>query len=297
VRLDRRFGNLFNGTVSYTYQQAKNTGSDPDTYLDFGSRVLNQVSGGNQPPPQAILPTDFNRPHNLAVAAALNFPNNWEEGSIVGTVLENVGLFATFRYTSGTPYTRCLPNVGDDNVVSGDNCDREFPDPLNSSRLPSFRNLDVRLTKGFGLGGLDLTAYFEARNLLNFRNIIQVFTVNGDVNNDTERGFNFAADSADFANEAEASGALLGDGSIDLTFDGATDPRTGCGSWVNQGGTPAAPNCVALIRAEERYGDGNHVFDLEEQRRASDALYYTVRGIHNFTGAPRRMRLGLEVNF
>jgi hypothetical protein len=39
------------------------------------------------------------------------------------------------------------------------------------------------------------------------------------------------------------------------------------------------------------------VFDLTEQRRASDALYYTVRGLHNFTSNPRRMRLGFEVNF
>jgi outer membrane receptor for ferrienterochelin and colicin len=296
IRLDRRFGNLFNGTLSYTFQQAKNTGSDPDTYLDFGSRVLNQVSGGNQPPPQAILPTDFSRPHNLALAAALNFPNDWEEGSIVGSVLENVGVFATFRYTSGTPYTRC-EEEGDDNVVSGDNCERVFPDPLNSSRLPSFKNLDLRLTKGFALGGLDLTGYLEARNLLNFRNIIQVFTRTGDVNNAGEEQKNFAADSADYANEADESGFLLGDGSIDLTFGGAADPRTGCGSWVNQAGTPAAPNCVALIRTEERYGNGDHIFDLAEQRRASDALYYTVRGIHNFTSNPRRMRVGVEVNF
>ena len=296
VRLDRRFGNLFNGTLSYTYQEAKNTGSDPDTYLDFGSRVLNQVSGGNQPPPQAILPTDFNRPHNLALAAALNFPNDWEQGSIVGSVLENVGVFATFRYTSGTPYTRCAQE-GDDNVVSGDNCENVFPDPLNSSRLPSFKNLDLRLTKGFALGGLDLTGYVEARNLLNWRNIIQVFTTSGDVNNAREQEKNFAADSADYANEADESGALLGDGSIDLTFGGATDPRTGCSSWVNQAGTPAAPNCVALIRTEERYGNGDHIFDLAEQERASNALYYTVRGIHNFTSNPRRMRLGIEVNF
>ena len=51
-------------------QQAKNTGSDPVTYIDFGSRVLNQVSGGNQPPPQAIPPTAFSRPHNLAGGVA-----------------------------------------------------------------------------------------------------------------------------------------------------------------------------------------------------------------------------------
>jgi hypothetical protein len=296
LRLDRRFGNLFNGTLAYTFQQAKNTGSDPDTYLDFGSRVLNQVSGGNQPPPQAILPTDFSRPHNLALAAALNFPNDWEQGSIVGSVLENVGLFATFRYTSGTPYTRCSSDA-DETVVSGDNCDAFFPDPLNSSRLPAFKQLDLRLTKGFAVGGLDLTGYVEARNVLNFKNVIQVFAKTNDVANAAEEQKNFAADSADYANEADASGVLGGDGSIDLSFGGATDPRTGCGGWVNQAGDPAAPNCVALIRTEERYGNGDHLFDLAEQRRASDALYYTVRGIHNFTSAPRRMRLGVEVNF
>jgi len=297
VRLDRRFGSLFNGTLAYTFQQAKNTGSDPDTYLDFGSRVLNQVSGGNQPPPQAILPTDFSRPHNLALAAALNFPNDWQQGSIVGSILENVGLFGTFRYTSGTPYTRCQAGIGDEDVVSGDNCNNRFPDPLNSSRLPAFKNLDLRLTKGFAVGGLDLTGYVEARNVLNFKNVIQVFATTNDVANATEEQKNFAADSADYANEADASAALNGDGSIDLSFGGAADPRAGCGGWVNQGGDPAAPNCVALIRTEERFGNGDHVFDITEQRRASDALYYTVRGIHNFTSAPRRMRLGIEVNF
>jgi outer membrane receptor for ferrienterochelin and colicin len=297
IRLDRRFGNYFNGTLAYTYQQAKNTGSDPDTYLDFGSRVLNQVSGGNQPPPQAILPTDFNRPHNLALAGALNFPNDWQKGSALGSILENVGLFATFRYTSGTPYTPCSPNVGDEDVVSGDTCNRFFPEPLNSSRLPSFKNLDLRLTKGFTLRGVDITGYLQATNALNFKNIIQVFTTTNDVANAREEAANFAADSSDFALEADRSGALLNDGSIDLSFNGATDPRTGCGAWKKQDGSAGAPNCVALIRTEERYGNGDHIFDLKEQRAASDALYYEVRGIHNFTGSPRRFRLGVELNF
>jgi hypothetical protein len=297
VRLDRRVGNFFNGTVAYTYQNAKNTGSDPDSYLNFGSRVLNQVSGGNQPPPQAILETDFNRPHNLALAGALNFPSDWKRGTALGSVLRNVGLFTTFRYTSGTPYTPCAPEVGDEEVVSGDNCNNFFPEPINSSRLPSSKNLDVRLTKGFALRGLDITGYLEARNVLNFKNIIQVFTTTNDVVNDRERISNYSADSASFVNEADESGFLLNDGSVDLSFDGATDPRTGCGAWVTQDGDPAAPNCVALIRAEERYGDGDHVFTLDEQRAASDALYDEVRGIHNFTSAPRRFRLGVELNF
>jgi hypothetical protein len=297
VRLDRRFGNYFNGTVAYTYQNSKNTGSDPDTYLDFGSRVLNQVSGGNQPPPQAILQTDFNRPHNLALAGALNFPNDFLRGRALGAVLQNVGLFATFRYTSGTPYTPCAVGVGDEDMVSGDNCNRTFPEPLNSSRLPSFKDLDLRLTKGFALRGVDITGYVEARNVLNFKNIIQVFTTTNDVANAREREANFAADSADFAAEADRSGKLLNDGSIDLSFNGATDPRTGCAGWLKQDGGAGAPNCVALIRTEERYGDGDHIFSVDEQRAASNALYDEVRGIHNFTSAPRRFRLGVELNF
>ena len=295
VRLDRRIGRLFNGTIAYTFQDSKNTGSDPDTYLDFGSRVINAVSGGLQPPPQAILPTDFSRPHNLSGAVALTFPEDWQQGTAIGSILRSSGAFVTFRFASGTPYTRCAENAGDEDIVSGNNCNREFPDPLNSSRLPTFKQLDARFTKGFGLGRLDLTAYVEARNLLNFRNVIQVFTTNGGIVNNVEEGQNWAADSADLATEAGTVGVLNGDGSIDLSFGGAV--ASGCGDWTNQSGTPAAPNCVALIRAEERFGNGDHVFDLDEQRRASDALYNTVRGTHTFTGIPRRVRFGLEINF
>jgi len=298
VRLDRRFGNLFNGTLAYTFQDAKNTGSDPETYIDFGSRVLNALSGGNQPPPQAILPTDFSRPHTLAAAASLSFPEDWNEGTTVGSILQSVGLFATFRYASGTPYTRCNPGNTDQDVLSGDNCDREFPEGLNGSRLPAFRQLNLRLTKGFAIGGVDLTAYLDARNVLNFRNIIQVFTQTDDIVNADEADNEFLSNQEDNLDEAERSGVPVDeDGTIDLTFGGLADPRAGCGSWVTQDGLPGAPNCIYLIRAEERWGNGDHMYTAAEQRRASDALYNTIRGTHNFTGEPRRMRVGMELNF
>ena len=72
---------------------------------------------------------------------------------------------------------------------------------------------------------------------------------------------------------------------------------SGCGAWVNAGALPAVPNCVYLIRAEERYGDGDHRFTLQEQRRASAASYRVDRGTHQFLGEPRRLRLGLELTF
>jgi hypothetical protein len=298
VRLDRRFGNLFNGTLSYSFMDAKNTGSDPDTYVDFGARVLNAISGGNQPPPQAVLPTDFNRPHTLAAAASLTFPNDWRQGSTVGGIFENVGVFATFRYTSGTPYTACALGFSDQDVVSGDNCDRDFPEGQNQSRLPSFKNLNLRFTKGFALGGLDVTAYLDARNILNFRNVIQVFTQTNDVKNAAEQENEWLANADEVQQEALASGVEVDeDGTIDLTFGGIADRRQGCSTWITDDGDAAAPNCVALIRAEQRFGNGDGRYDVAEQRRASDALYNTIRGVHNFTGDPRRMRLGLEVNF
>ena len=81
VRLDRRFGNYFSGTLAYTFQQAKNTGDDPITYLGFGSRIVSQIGGGNSPPPQAILTTSSNRPHTLAFAGSLSFPGDFQQGT------------------------------------------------------------------------------------------------------------------------------------------------------------------------------------------------------------------------
>jgi hypothetical protein len=298
VRLDRRFGSLFNGTLSYSFMDAKNTGSDPDSYIDFGSRVLNSISGGNQPPPQAVLPTDFNRPHTLAAAVSLTFPNDWNQGTASGTIFENVGVYATFRYASGTPYTACALGATDQDVVSGDNCDLEFPEGLNQSRLPSFKNLNLRLTKGFGLGGLDMTAYLDARNVLNFTNVIQVFTQTNDVRNLDEEENEFAANAQEVQDEATASSVpVSADGTIDLTFGNIPDRRQGCGSWVTEDGVAAAPNCVALIRAEQRFGNGDGLYTEAEQRAASNSLYNTIRGLHNFTGDPRRMRVGLELSF
>jgi hypothetical protein len=298
IRLDRRFGNLFNGTLAYTFQDAKNTGSDPNTYIDFGSRVLNALSGGLQPPPQAILPTDFSRPHTLAAAASLTFPDDWRKGTTLGSVFQSFGVYGTFRYTSGTPYSRCNPGPTDRDVLSGDNCDREFPEGLNGSRIPAFKEFNLRFTKGFALGGLDLTAYLDARNVLNFKNVIQVFAATNDVRNNEELQAELTDDRQEYQDEAAKSGvAVSQDGTIDLSFGGTPDPRTGCSNWVTQDGVPAAPNCVALIRTEERYGNGDHLFTADEQDRAGSALYYTIRGLQNFTSTPRRLRAGVEVNF
>jgi hypothetical protein len=287
VRLDRRFGNFFNGTISYAYQNAKSTASDPLTNQDRGVTTINELGGILGPPPQEIIPTVLSRQHDLASAVALTFPAEWKKGSVVGSVLGNVGLFATARFASGTPYTPCQ-----DAAESGECRTDGAP---NSARLPAAKQFDLRVTKGFELGRLALTAYLEARNLLDFTNVLRVFSVTGATVNSADREVQWAADSSSFAEDAGASGRYTDDGAIDLSFGGQL--ASGCDAWVTAGNRAAAPDCVYLIRAEERYGDGDHVFTLAEQRRASDAFYAVDRGAHNFTGDPRRLRLGVEVTF
>ena len=159
---------------------------------------------------------------------------------------------------------------------------------------PASKQFDLRVTKGFDVGRLRLTAYLDARNLLNMTNVLRVFSVNGTTANAADRQTQWAADSTSFAEDALASHAY-NDGDIDLRFRGQL--ASGCDAWTTAGGRAAAPDCLYLFRAEERFGDGDHVFTLAEQRRASDAFYTVDRGAHNFAGDPRRLRLGIEVTF
>jgi outer membrane receptor for ferrienterochelin and colicin len=298
IRFDRRIGELFNGSLAYTYEEAKNTGSDPFTYINFGSRILNALGGGNNPPPQAILTTNQNRPHNLAGQLALSFPDNWRQGSTAGSILENVGIFATFRFASGTAYTRCPIDIpADDNVFVGATqvCSRNIAGDYNGARLPSSKNFNLRVTKGFGIGGLDFTAYADARNLFNFSNVTNVFAQTNDTKNAGERKRINKQDLDSWANEATTNGVRLGDGSINLTF--GSRGNSGCALWSTIDGKGGAPNCIYMIRAEQRYGNGDGIFTVAEQTRASDAFYFFNRRLASFTDAPRQVRLGFEVDF
>jgi outer membrane receptor for ferrienterochelin and colicin len=302
VRLDRRFGNYFSGTLAYTFQQARNTGDDPLTYIAFGSRIVSQLGGGNTPPPQAILTTATNRPHTLAFAGSLTFPEDFRKGTTLGSIFRNFGVFVTGRYTSGTAYSGCV-NTPENSVLiaidasTSSPCSTgDFTSEINGLRLPALKQLDARFTKGFGIGGLNMTAYADVRNILNFTNIIRVFQGNNDIVNSVEFSADSGLSATSLRTEAEGNEAFDAEtGDIDLRFDGAG--ISGCSGWVNAANTPSAPNCVYLARAEQRFGNGDGLYTAAEQQRAFNSYYGSFRNKNFFTDAPRRMRLGLEVNF
>jgi hypothetical protein len=52
-----------------------------------------------------------------------------------------------------------------------------------------------------------------------------------------------------------------------------------------------------LIRAEQRFGNGDGTYTAAEQVRAFSSYYHSFRNKNFFTDAPRRVRLGFELNF
>jgi hypothetical protein len=293
MRVDRRFGNIFNGVLSYSYQDARNTGTDPYTYINFGSRITSAITGSAAPPPQAAQPVGFSRPHSLAAQFAFNFPADFSEGTVVGAIMSRMGIFGTARYASGTPYTRCDPRFDDDlAVTSGGTCNTLGGD-FNSARLPAFKNVDLRVTKGFRVGSLDLTAYADARNVFNIKNILAVFSQTGTTSSARLAQNLWETDSATFASTATANGirnATTGE----ITLPGSDSE---CGSWVTTGNNPAPTTCYFYRKGEQRFGNGDGIYTLEEQRVASDINRAGTFHISRWAGGGRVLRFGMEVNF
>ncbi|MBI4420095.1 MAG: TonB-dependent receptor, partial [Gemmatimonadetes bacterium] len=211
VNLIRRISNIFTSSVSYTYQIARGTGSDPFSYINTLARELVQVTGDRAPPAQALLPTDDNRTHNVAGSLSANFPRDFSPGTVWGSILQNAGVFATFRFASGLPYTR-LRNSGNGQTAPildcGLGCERA--EPINSSTMPWIKSFDLRVNKGLRLGRLDVTLFGDFRNLLNFRNVVELFAETGDVANKTYRDKEFVSpETQRLRNDALASGRLV----------------------------------------------------------------------------------------
>jgi hypothetical protein len=158
--------------------------------------------------------------------------------------------------------------------------------------IPAWSSFDLRITKQIAWSGLDLTVYFDGRNLLNAEDLRRAFFGSPARRNLATEQLVWSNDSVAYAEEAMRSGAY-NSGDIDMTFGGAG--RGGCGGWVTASGTPNAANCAYLIAAETRFGDGDGVFTLAEQHAASMAYYRTAAGPAAFSGPPRAVRLGLQV--
>jgi Carboxypeptidase regulatory-like domain/TonB dependent receptor-like, beta-barrel/TonB-dependent Receptor Plug Domain len=293
VSVIRRIGTWFNASLAYTLQFAKNTGSDPFSYLNTSGRQFYSALNEQVPPPEQALPTNDERAHNVVASVAISVPGNWKKGSVMGSVLRDMGVFITARAVSGLPYTRLI-NTGQGQLAPFERfgLTGQAVEPINSSTMPWTKYLDLRLNKGVKLGKLDWTLFADVRNLFNFKNVVALFAETGDVVNVANRNKQLDSEKSTLATEAGNNGAFRSsDRAVILNGTGGA---AACSAWTGDAGPV---NCVMLQRTEQRFGNGDGIFTVGEQLTALNAWYDSFNGVSRLYGAPRTIRVGAELSF
>ncbi len=163
----RRTGNV-SANINYTLQFADGTGSDPESNASLNRRSTNIRN---------LIPLNFDERHRLT--ASIDYRYGAGEGpELFGTkFLENFGANLQIITVSGRPYSaRTTPEEFGSTQLIG---------ALNGARKPWTFTTNLRLDKDFQITkGLGLNVYFRVSNLLNTRNVIDVYTASGSAETD-----------------------------------------------------------------------------------------------------------------
>ncbi len=163
--------------VNYTLSDAQGTGSSPYS-------AVAGVENGT-PRPTVISPLTFNQSHRGTFNIDYRFGDN--DG---GSVLSRLGANVLLSFNSGHNFTRSTGSIGQRDAYLGgiladdDPRTRKPLEPINSSTTPWNFTIDLRLDKSLRLGGFDLNVYLYAQNLLNTKNIINVYSRTGNAYDD-----------------------------------------------------------------------------------------------------------------
>jgi len=168
--------NRLRAQFNYTFSDAQGTGSTVNA-------AVSSVEQGSLYP-TVISPLDFNQRHKGSVNLDYSFGKN--DG---GPILEQVGANLLATFNSGHPFTRSTGSIGQQGSATGAlvESDARFSVPLeavNASTTPWFYNFDLRVFKGFEIGGVNAEIYFYVQNLLNTKNVINVYRRTGNAFDD-----------------------------------------------------------------------------------------------------------------
>jgi len=150
--------------------------------------------------------------------------------------------------------------------------------------LPWTKNIDLRFNKGFRIGTMDITAYADMRNVLNFRNIVGAY-----------------AETAMWSTPSTRTTCCPrvrrhGFGSQQRRRDGERQ----------RDGHQSEPALLQLGQARQLrvaaargspVRERRRTYTLAEQTTALNAFYRAFFGPEQFNGQPRHIRLGFELNF
>ncbi|MDP2471786.1 MAG: carboxypeptidase regulatory-like domain-containing protein [Candidatus Palauibacterales bacterium] len=282
AKVDKAFGNLSVNSLTYSFVDARGTGSDPYTYTQLILRAVSNLSlltGAPENPPEVLLPLEESRKHNISLTSSLAFPVDYMQGSTLGAILSDFGVYAVLRLRSGLPYTKLI-NTGNGQIgppsVAG--LEGRPQSSISNTETPWTTAIDMRFTKGFQIGqNWNLQAFIDWRNPFNISSYTTVFLETAGTVNQQFRDAQLLS--------ALTDTRLDGDNLID-DFDIATEsPETDY-------------NKFSLMRAEERWGNGDGVFTVEEQNIAFGQGYESTYGQNvRFDTSDQLFRIGLRIAF
>jgi hypothetical protein len=280
VKVDKAIGNLFQGSLAYSFLDAKGTGSDPQAFVDLILRNVSNISaitGEPDNPPKVLLPLEQSRRHSIGVGFSLLFPADFMEGTVVGAIFQEFGVFATGSFRSGLPFTK-LNNIGEGQTgpPSRGGLSGRPVTSLGALQTGWSKTFDVRITKAFEAAGVNWQLFADWRNPFDFTNTETVFLETGNPINELHR--------EKFLADALGDPRLDGDGEIDDFDIAAESPETDFNTYM-------------LLRAEQRWGDGDGIFTEEEQRTAFGQRYDVAFDVPQFSISNQVLRLGLRVSF
>jgi outer membrane receptor protein involved in Fe transport len=178
----RRVGNL-SMNVNYTLSFTEGTGSNASS----GVNSLAQLVAAGLPNLRTQFPVDYDSRHNIN--AQLDYRFRQGGGPVIGNshILENFGVNLVFRARSGEPYTKYATPQ---NLQSGASNSPVIDGTVNGSRKGSHYNFDLNVDKTIPLNMkkskesgkpsyLSLNIYAYAKNLLNYRDIVNVYGYTG----------------------------------------------------------------------------------------------------------------------
>ncbi|MCA9740474.1 MAG: TonB-dependent receptor [Deferribacteres bacterium] len=167
--------------INYTLSNASGTGSNAAS-----SRVA--VSDGNL----AVYPTlIYNLDHNQTHRGTVMLDYRFARGD-GGAVLQGLGINALINFNSGHNFTRVAEprNLGQANPwnvgtrATQDPRGRNPVEPVNASTTPWNFSIDLNVDKMFYLSKFNVRLYANVLNLLNTKNIINVYETTGTADDD-----------------------------------------------------------------------------------------------------------------
>ena len=176
-------------TASYTLMWSSGTGS-----LANGNFAINWLGSPPQYP-TFVAPLDFDQRHTGVIN--IDFRTHSDDGPVyMGShILGRVGLNLLYSFSSGRPYTPGHMRSGV--FASGPAAQNRPQAEINSATRPFFMQLDAKLDKSFNVAGVDFNAYLWLINVLDRRNVLNVYEQSGEANTDgwlnTSEGQRWAA--------------------------------------------------------------------------------------------------------